>query len=623
MDFRLQVKKVRRHLRFVRGLLVEQVPQKVLTILEDVFRILLKVTSFLIPLLVTLSLTVIIYTVGFQDFYQQHLQAHTAHRYILFLLCVLFTVRFIIMLPAIVRWRSRFFNLFLIILVFYLKGLSDEIPHLAAGSTDLIVKKITLFFGIVVIFFTEVSYVLRFIYKKGVNPALLFVGSFAAFIIIGGFLLMLPNATTGTIHPVDAFFTAASAICVTGLLVVDTATAFTMTGQVIILMLIQLGGLGIMTFAGLIGFMVTGSVSIQNQIALRDMLSSSRMSNVISFISRVLLVTVTFEAIGAFMIYSSLAEGMFESEREKIFFSLFHAISAFCNAGMSTLTDGLYDERLRFNYGLHWLVGILVIFGGMGFPVVFNIFTFLRIKVSNTVKAFLRDPRQEHYTNILQATSKLALSTYFILVLAGFVTFFIFEYNHTLQEHATLFGKITTSFFAGSATPRTSGFNTIDITMLSLPTVMIYLLLMYIGTSPGSTGGGIKTTVAAVAFLNMKSIVLGHERTEAFNTEISAASVKRAFAIILLSLLVLGLTVLLLSIYDSDLGLFNLAFEAFSAFSTAGMPLGVTAKLSVFGKLVIMATLFIGRMGALTLLFAVVSQRAERPFRYPSENIMF
>src|SRR5690606_9517082 len=128
---------------------------------------------------------------------------------------------------------------------------------------------------------------------------------------------------------------------------------------------------------------------------------------------------------------------------------------------------------------------------------------FLRIKVANTVKALLRDPRQESYTNILQTTSKLALSTYFILLAAGFVSFFIFEYNGSLYEHPTLFGKITTSFFSGSVTPRTSGFNTVDITMLSLPMVMIYLLLMYIGASPGSTGGGIKTTVAAVAFLNM------------------------------------------------------------------------------------------------------------------------
>jgi trk system potassium uptake protein len=623
MDFRLQAKKVRRYLRFVRALLLEQVPEKLMALIRGVLHIALKVGSFLIPLLITISLAIIVYTIGFKDFYQQQAQAYIAHGYILLLLSILFTIRFLIMLPDIKRWRSRFFNLALVVLVFYLRSLSENIPLLEAGSSELILEKILLFSGIALLFFTEVSYVLRFIYRRGLNPALLFVGSFAAFIVMGGFLLLLPNSTTEGISPIDAFFTAASAICVTGLLVVDTATAFTMTGKVIILMLIQLGGLGIMTFAGLIGFMVTGSVSIQNQIALRDMLSSSRMSNVITFISRVVIVTITFEAIGAFMIYSSIQEGMFESEGQKIFFSVFHAISAFCNAGMSTLPDGLYDGRVRFNYNLHWVIGLLVVLGGMGFPVVFNIFTYLRIKVANTVKTLLRDPNRESYTNILQTTSKLALSTYFILMLGGFVTFFLFEYNGALHEHSSLYGKITTSFFSGTATPRTAGFNTVDITMLSLPTVMIYLLLMYIGASPGSTGGGIKTTVAAVAFLNMKSIVLGHERTEAYRSEISGASVRRAFAIILLSLLVLGISVLLLSIYDSELGLFNLAFEAFAAFSTAGMALGVTAQLSVFGKLVVMATFFIGRMGALTLLFAVVTKSGERPYRYPSENIMY
>jgi Trk-type K+ transport system membrane component len=192
-----------------------------------------------------------------------------------------------------------------------------------------------------------------------------------------------------------------------------------------------------------------------------------------------------------------------------------------------------------------------------------------------------------------------------------------------LNEHNTVFGKITTSFFAGSVTPRTSGFNTVDVALLSLPMLMIYLLLMWIGASPGSTGGGIKTTVAAVAFLNMKSIVFGHERTEAFRSEISSASIKRAFAIILLSVLVLGLAVLLLSIYDYEKGLLKLAFEAFSAFSTAGVSLGVTPQLSLFGKLVIMVVMFTGRIGALTLLFAVVTRSVEKPYRYPSEDIMF
>lgn len=622
MDIRTSVRKVRRYLQFAQGLLLEQIPQELMTVARFVLQVSNKIASFLIPLLVTLALAIVIYIIGFEDFSQRQQQAYFAYHYIFLFLSIVFVVRFLTMLPAINRWRARFFNLFLVLLVFYLRSLSYDIPQTPESSPDLIFKKIILFSGIGILFFTEISHILRFIYRRGVNPALLFVGSFVAFIVIGGFLLLLPNATTGSIHPIDAFFTATSAVCVTGLVVVDTATAFTTTGHVIILILIQIGGLGIMTFAGLISFMLTGSASIQSQIALRDMLSSSRMSNVISFISRVVVVTVTFEAIGAFMIYGSLPMGMFQSEGEKVFFSIFHAVSGFCNAGLSTFTDGLYDEAIRFNYALHWIIGILIILGGMGFPVVFNIFTWLRIKVTNAVKTFFGDARQESYTNILQTTSRLALSTYFILLTAGFVAFLVFEYNHTLREHPGIIGKITTSFF-GSVTPRTAGFNTIDLSMLSLPTIMVYFLLMFIGASPGSTGGGIKTTVAAVAFLNMKSIVLGRERTEAFRSEISAASVKRAFAIIMLALLTLGMVILLLSIYDSEKGLLKLAFEAFSAFSTVGLTLGITAQLSFFGKFVIMMAMFIGRVGALTLLFAVVTKSTEKLYRYPSEDIMF
>jgi trk system potassium uptake protein TrkH len=622
MNLRIKIKKARRYLRFVKGLILEQVPDKLNSGVQTIAEISLNISALLIPLLVTASFTIIIYIIGFEDFYQQHSYAYAAHRYLLLALSILFVVRFLFMLFRMSRWRSRFFNLMLILLVLYLRNLAHEIPELEPASTMLITKKIILFFGIAVLFFTETTHVLRFIYKRGVNAALLFVGSFAALIVIGGFLLLLPNATTGSIHPVDAFFTSASAVCVTGLVVVDTATAFTMTGKVIILMLIQIGGLGIMTFAGLISFMVTGSVSLQNQLALKDMLSSDRMSNVISFISRVIVVTITFEVIGAFLIYSSLADGMFSTQLEKVFFSVFHAISAFCNAGFSTLTDGLYDGTVRFNYSLHWAIAVLIILGGMGFPVVFNIFTFLRIKVANTVKQFLKDPEQESYTNILHVTARLSLTTYFILMVTGFVAYFAFEYNSTLHEHTSWFGRITTSFF-GSITPRTAGFNTVDLTQLSLPMLMIYFLLMLIGASPGSTGGGIKTTVAAVAFLNMKSIVLGNGRTEAFRSEISTVSVKRAFAIILLALLVLGTGVLLLSINDSKNGLLKLAFETFSAFSTVGLTLGVTPNLSVFGKFVIMAVMFIGRVGALTLLFAVVTKSGGKSYRYPSENIMF
>jgi Trk-type K+ transport system membrane component len=378
-----------------------------------------------------------------------------------------------------------------------------------------------------------------------------------------------------------------------------------------------------MTFAGVISYLITGSVSFQNQLALRDMLSGdNRLSNIITFVTQVIVVTLCFEIIGALFIYATLPADLYQSVWEKIFFAVFHSVSAFCNAGFSTLTNGLYEVPLRFNYSMHWIIAVLIILGGTGFPVVFNVFTFFRIKIANLIKRIVGVQNQEVFTNILPASSRLALVTTLILVLGGFIAYLIFEYHATLLPHETAWGKITTSFF-GSVTPRTAGFNTVDLTKMTLPTVMVYLLLMWIGASPASTGGGIKTTVAAVAFLNMKSVVMGRKRTEIHRSEITESSINRAFAIIMLSLLVLGIAVLLLSINDFEKGLLKLAFEAFSAFSTVGLTLGVTPELSLLGKFVIMSVMFIGRVGALTLLFAFVTKSETRYYRYPKEEIMF
>ena len=233
----------------------------------------------------------------------------------------------------------------------------------------------------------------------------------------------------------------------------------------------------------------------------------------------------------------------------------------------------------------------------------------------------MKIPQKEYFAHIIHTSSRLALATTFILLAFGLVAYFVFERNATLTEHTSVTGKFVTSLF-GSVTPRTAGFNTVNMTQLTFPTVMIYLLLMYIGASPGSTGGGIKTTVAAVAFLNMKSIVTGRPRTEAFRTQISEASINRAFAIIILSLLVLGLAILLVSFNDSEKGLLKIAFEVFSAFSTVGLTLGITADLSPLSKIVLCLVMLAGRVGTITLLVAFVSSANVGYYRYPTEDVL-
>jgi potassium uptake TrkH family protein len=589
---------------------------------DSVFEFFRKFAETLIPILGFICFAVLVYDAGFNPFYKNDILLYQLWYWLLVILEFFLISYFLLELKEPRRLRSRIFNLVIIVLTHLIHYLLRRILKLDAHSeeAEFLITKVAIYASTFLLFLTEISQVLRFIYRQGFNPAFLFVASFFFIIVVGTLLLLLPNATTKGIKPVDAWFTSASAVCVTGLTVVDTATEFTHIGKLIILSLIQIGGLGIMTFAGLLSYLAAGSVSFRNQLALKDMLSSNKISTVISLVGRVIIVTFFFESVGAFIVYNTLDETHFSSVLEKIFFSIFHAVSAFCNAGFSTYTNGLYEYPVRFNYSLHLIIALLIFLGGIGFPIVFNIFNYIRIKTLRPIYKLLKQPFHERYVHILDATGKLAIVTTVILILFGFVTYALFEWNATLTQHPSLYGKFVTSLF-GSITPRTAGFNTVDLTRIALPTVMVYLLLMWIGASPASTGGGIKTTTIAVAFLNMKSIVMGKENAEVAKTQIGDRSIQRAFAIIVLSLLVLGVTVLLLAVNEPDQPLFAIAFEAFSAFGTVGLTLGVTPDLSVSSKILLSFVMLTGRVGVLTMLLAFVTPAKQIYYRYPREEI--
>lgn len=575
-----------------------------------------------IPFLTLTIFAGLIYEVGYNEFYSPKIWFYTFWKWVFHLLFVLYCIR-IVFLYTEIKWRARIFNVLVALLILAMSYLITQVLllHPRNNGSNFTLDKILLYAGTIFLFVLEGSYAVKGIYKKIINPALLFVASFFLLIMVGAFLLMLPNATVHGISPIDAWFTSASAVCVTGLIVVDTATAFTAFGKIIIIALIQIGGLGVMTFAGLLTYLATGSVSYANQLALKDILSSNRMTDVVGLVTRVITVTLTFEVLGAILVYLTLSDTFIAERSDRFLFSVFHSISAFCNAGFSTLTDGLYDVRLRTNYTMHLIIASLVILGGLGFPIVFNLARYLQNRVINFFLKALRIPGREFSQPVIHTSARLSLFTTVLLLFLGFIAYITIEMNASLQEHPTVIGKIVTSFFA-SVTPRTAGFNTVDLTTLRLPTIMIYLLLMWIGASPGSTGGGIKTTVAAVAFLNMRAVLLGKTRIEVFRTQISESTMRRAFAVVLASLLVIGVAILLVSFQDADKSLIKVAFEVFSAYSTVGLTLGITAKLSAFSKLVLSIVMLIGRVGTLTLFFALITPVREVNYRYPSEDIL-
>jgi len=450
------------------------------------------------------------------------------------------------------------------------------------------------------------------------NPAQLFIASFIGIILIGTFLLMLPNATYTEISYLDALFTSTSAVCVTGLIVVDTGSFFTQFGQTIILLLIQLGGLGILTFASYFSYFFKGGSNYENQLVLSDLTNSQKLSDVFSTLKRILVITFSIEIIGGLLIYTTLNNDLLPTIFERTFFAVFHSVSAFCNAGFSTLPNSLYESGFRFNYALQFYIIVLFVIGGLGFPIVVNVLKYSKYWIINKFQNFSKKNIQ-HKPWVLNLNSRITLITTFSLTIIGTVLFYLSEYNNLLAPHSGI-GKVVTALF-GATTPRTAGFNTVDMAALNFSTLMLIFLLMWIGASPASTGGGIKTSTFAIATLNFLSLAKGKTRIEVYRREISDISVRRAFAVISLSLFVIGSGIIAISVFDSDKDLKSIAFECFSAYSTVGLSIGITASLSAPSKFVILLIMFIGRVSMLSILIAVIRKVKHKNYRYPTEEI--
>ncbi|NDV44770.1 TrkH family potassium uptake protein [Flagellimonas sediminis] len=506
------------------------------------------------------------------------------------------------------------FSIFATIVILYAHFLGEEAHrHISFLYNDNWVK-----FAIILTFIREFSEQ-NINYKRTLlNPAQLFIASFFVIILLGAVLLMLPNATYNGLSFLDALFTSTSAVCVTGLIVVDTGTYFTTFGQSIILFLIQAGGIGILTVASFFSYFFKGGASYENQLTLSDMTGSSKLGEVFSTLKRILVITFSIELVAALLIYLSLDKFFFGSFFERSFFSVFHAVSAFCNAGFSTLPNSLFESGIRYNYTFQIIIIIAFVLGGLGFPIVVNIIKYLKYFLLRMFFYF-RGKRQTYKPWVLTLNSRITLLTTTTLTIVGTLFFYFNEYNNTLAEHNG-FGKWVTALF-GAATPRTAGFNSVDMGSLDFSTVMMIFLLMWIGASPASTGGGIKTNTFAIATLNFLSLAKGKAKIEIFRREISEISVRRAFAVISLSLLVIGLGIILISVFDGNKKLLDIAFECFSAYSTVGLSLGITADLSAASKFVIIVVMFLGRVSMLTLLIAVFKKVKEKNYKYPVEEL--
>ncbi len=517
--------------------------------------------------------------------------------------------------------KVAIFDLFSSATIIVLLGL-HFIDLVQSGFTMATDGFATIKIAVFVTFIREISDTDFNLKRTFLNPGQFFILSFLSVVLAGALLLMMPKATTQPLSFIDALFTATSAVCVTGLIVVDTATYFTTFGQVIIMGLIQIGGLGILTFVTYFSYFFKGGVSYETQLSIGEMTYAQRLGDAVTTLKSILYVTFGVEAVAAMLIFISIYDLPNMDLSERLFFSIFHAVSAFCNAGFSTFSAGLYDEALRFNYPLQLTIATTFIFGGLGFIIVVNLLRYLRHRFERFLyrNRHSDEPRYAYQPWLLSINSRITLIMTGALLLIGLIGVMIFEYNGILVEHNHWYGKVVSAFFT-AATPRTAGFNNSDMDALAFPTIMLTIFLMWVGASPNSTGGGIKTSTFAIALLNTLSIARGQGRVEVFQREIADISIRRAFSIMWLSLLVIGMGVTVISYNQPELALIKVVFECFSAYSTVGLSLNLTPELSDFSKMVVAVIMFVGRVSMLTIFIALLKNTRQRNYRYPTEEI--
>ncbi|MFH1875210.1 MAG: TrkH family potassium uptake protein [Pseudomonadota bacterium] len=442
------------------------------------------------------------------------------------------------------------------------------------------------------------------------NPAQTMVLSFLFLISVGTLFLMMSFTTADKTHLgfLDALFTATSAVCVTGLIVVDTATRFSFWGQLVIMCLIQAGGLGIMMFTYTTAFILGRRLTLKEKIALSYMLNENDMRKLYSSIIKIVGMTFLIEAIGMVFLFSAFQK-QFGLSSKTIFFSAFHAISAFCNAGFALFTTSL--EAFKSNSLINLTVAFLIILGGISFPVLMNLFQHFKSKF------YLKYLRKPYARTNLNMNTKSVLVTSLVLIIAGTLLIYGFEHKTDLINY-DLKTQYLAAFFQ-SVTLRTAGFNTLDIAHLQLPTYLLMLLFMFIGGAAGSTAGGIKVNSLAVIYSYIRAVIKNQYSVVLYGHFLQKYLVSRALLIVILASLAIFTGTIILSITEAT-SFMNILFEVVSAFGTVGLSTGITSALTSIGKSVIIIMMFLGRLGPLTIMAAFAAKKTFQP-KYPEGEI--
>lgn len=465
------------------------------------------------------------------------------------------------------------------------------------------------------------SGIVGFINRK-TNPALLMAACFTVIVLLGTLLLMLPRSLAPgvSLSIFDGLFVATSAVCITGLTPVDIASTFSLEGQIVILLLIQTGGLGVMTITSFFAMFFMGGAGLQGQFALRDMVGSDTFSSLISTLLYILGFTFIIELCGAAVIWLNIHGSLPLSLHQEIFFAIFHSVSAFCNAGFATCSLEQFVVEGNHN-GLFLTLTALVVLGGLGFPIVMNLRRVAGYWLRKFFGLFIRSlRRRDRIVHLANINTKIVLAGTVILLLAGSGLLAMLEWNNALAS-LPVGDRVVQSLF-NSACARTAGFSSIPMANFSLLSLVVIAVLMWIGGGSQSTAGGVKINTVAVMFANIRAVSRGRSTTTLLGREIPADSVRRASAVVMASICTIIAGFIAIVALEPQLSARAILFEVISATSTVGSSMGITAMLGPVSKVVIVLLMFAGRVGLITVLMSVTPQTGDTRYRYPQDNII-
>ncbi len=530
----------------------KQAPQLLVKLpLELIFQYAL----WVVPIVLFISLAVnFLKSDGFEDFIR---------RYIFSL---------IIFVPVMITWGDIEFvywlsavHLFSTVISFYEKP-EEKKPDLSTGASS-------------------------FLFRLKLQPAQVILFSFAGWITLGALVLMLPvSANPGkSISLIDAFFMSTSATCVTGLASISLVDDLSVFGQMVLLVLLQVGGLGIMTLSSSMAVLMGKNLEMREQVIMHDVLDTSSSEELLNLVVNVIRYTFAIEFVGAILLTIGFYQEGFEIG-QSLYYGFYHSISAFCNAGFALWNNNLED--FKFAPLIHFTIAFLIIFGGIGFSVLKDVGDMLK--------------KKQRSLRSLSLHTKIVLVTNTLLLITGTFYLFFGEFLHSFQDYS-IWEKFQVAFFQ-STTTRTAGFNTVSMMALQPHCIYLMILLMFIGASPGSTGGGVKTSTFAILLYSVKATLQGRQEVEMFERRIPAQTVVKSIAIFIICLIVVSIGVLVLVRVEPDKSFLSLIFEVVSGFGTVGLSMGITPFLSSIGKLCIISMMYLGRVGPLTLILAVGSR---------------